>query len=307
MQLGDWLDPDAPEGQPWAAKVSGQFMSNAYHALSIRILAETEALVGDKSESERLTQYFEELKTLIWSELGQEAAKTPTGAATLLEFDLAPAGERSAIAAALAKGVCDSEGRIATGFLGTPIILDALSKNGYLAEAFLMLLRQEMPSWLYPITKGATTIWERWNGILPDNSINAGGLESGTEGSGEGMNSFNHYAYGAVVDWIYRNVGGIAPTSPGYQTVAIAPRPQVQLTSSKTTIQSGYGPIELEWEIFDNRLDGKLEIPFGVEAVFDLLGSENSALVVNAVAVEKGHRLSHGTYVFTFNNPLVSR
>jgi alpha-L-rhamnosidase len=164
-----------------------------------------------------------------------------------------------------------------------------------------------MPSWLYPITKGATTIWERWNGILPDGSINAGGLESGTEGSGEGMNSFNHYAYGAVVDWIYRNVCGIAPTSPGYQTVAIAPRPQVQLTSSKTTIQSGYGPIGLEWEIVDNRLDGKLEIPFGVEAVFDLLGSENSALVVNAVAIEKSHRLSHGTYIFTLNNPLISR
>jgi alpha-L-rhamnosidase len=307
MQLGDWLDPDAPDGQPWAAKVSGQFMSNAYHALSIRILAQTEALVGDPSEADRLTKYFEELRALIWSELGQEAAKTPTGAATLLEFDLAPSEQRPAIAASLAKSVRVSNGRIATGFLGTPIILDAMSKNGHLPEAFLMLLRQEMPSWLYPITKGATTIWERWDGILPDGSISAGGLESGAEGSGEGMISFNHYAYGAVVDWIYRNVGGIAPTSPGYRTVSIAPRPHAQLTATKTSIQSGYGPIELEWEIVDNRLDGKLEIPFGVEATFALLGSENSALVVNAAAIDKGQKLGHGTYIFTLNNPLIAR
>jgi alpha-L-rhamnosidase len=306
MQLGDWLDPDAPEGQPWAAKVSGQFMANAYHANSLRILANTEALVGDLDESKRLLAYFERLKNAIWLELGEAAASTPTGAATLLEFDLAPAGERERIAAALAAGVRDSDGRIATGFLGTPIILDAMSRNGHLSEAFLMLLRQEMPSWLYPITKGATTIWERWNGIMPDGTINGGAIDNTAEGSGDSMISFNHYAYGAVVDWIYRNVGGIAPTAPGYQKIRIAPRPHAKLTSSRTSIESGYGTIELEWELIDNRLDGKLTVPFGVAASFDILGSENSSLVVNAAAIDKGHQLGHGTHFFTLNNPLIA-
>ena len=307
MQLGDWLDPDAPEGQPWAAKVSGQFMSNAYHYQSLRIMAQVEALVGSTDESTRLNAYADQLRDLIWSELGEAAAATPTGAASLLEFDLAPASERQRIADQLAEGVRNTGGRIATGFLGTPIILDAMSRNGHLEEAFLMLLRQEMPSWLYPITKGATTIWERWNGILPDGNINQGGLEGGAEGSGEGMISFNHYAYGAVVDWIYRNVGGIVPTAPGYQSVTIAPRPQEILTSCKSSIDTGYGLIALEWEIRDGNLVGELTVPFGVKATFDLAGSANSALIVNSASVERGHVLGAGTHTFLLNNPLISR
>ena len=307
MQLGDWLDPDAPEGQPWAAKVSGQFMSNAYHAHSIRLLSKIEALVGDAAESTRLETLFQELRAAIWDQLGEDAAKTPTGAATLLEFDIAPATERTRIANSLAAGVRETHGRISTGFLGTPIILDAMSRNGHLEEAFLMLLRQQMPSWLYPITAGATTIWERWNGILEDGSINQGGLEGGTEGSGEGMISFNHYAYGAVVDWIYRNVGGIAPAAPGYQQVSLAPRPQSSLTSSSTSLETGYGKITLAWRIVDNNLVGELSIPFGVEATFDLLGSANSILVVNSAAATKQQKFGHGKYTFSFNNPLVSK
>jgi alpha-L-rhamnosidase len=163
-----------------------------------------------------------------------------------------------------------------------------------------------MPSWLYPITKGATTIWERWDGIKPDGDINGGGLANNAEGSGDGMISFNHYAYGAVVDWIYRNVGGIAPTAPGYRNVVIAPRPHVNLTSSSSSQETGYGSIELEWQIRDGNLVGKLSVPFGVTAEFDLLGSANSALIVNAAAAEKGQKFGHGRYSFSLNNPLIA-
>jgi alpha-L-rhamnosidase len=272
-QLGDWLDPDAPEGQPWAAKVSSRFMANAYHALSVHIMAQTEALVGDENEARRLSTYFKELCSNIWRELGEDAASTPTGAATLLEFGLAPEAERARIAKSLADRVIATDGRIATGFLGTPIILDALSRNGHVDEAFTMLLREEMPSWLYPISKGATTIWERWNGIMPDGSINGGAMDSTAEGSGESMISFNHYAYGAVVDWIYRNIGGIAPTAPGYENVSIAPHPHPLITSSKAALQTGYGRIAVDWHLVDDEIDGpldiSLEIPFGVTATLD--------------------------------------
>jgi len=307
MQLGDWLDPDAPEGQPWAAKVSSQFMSNAYHAHSVHILAQVENLVGDPAESERLAAYFEELRRNIWSELGETAAATPTGAATLLEFGLAPQSERQRIADSLATSVRNSDGRIATGFLGTPIILDAMRKNGHLAEAFTMLLREEMPSWLYPISKGATTIWERWNGIMPDGSINGGAMDSTAEGSGDSMISFNHYAYGAVVDWIYRNIGGIAPTAPGYRRASIAPRPHTNLTSSKVAFETGYGLISLDWSMVNGSLVGVLEVPFGVEATLDLPAKTGSILSVNSVVSPIGQRLSHGAYAFSLTDPEISK
>jgi alpha-L-rhamnosidase len=306
MQLGDWLDPDAPEGQPWAAKVSSQFMSNAYHAHSVQILAQVEALVGDPSEAERLNAYFERLRNDIWHELAESAAVTPTGAATLLEFNLAPADERQRIADSLAASVRNSDGRIATGFLGTPIILDAMSENGHLDEAFTMLLREEMPSWLYPISKGATTIWERWNGIMPDGSINGGAMESTAEGSGDSMISFNHYAYGAVVDWIYRNIGGIAPTAPGYRQTSIAPRPHVNLTASKAAIETGYGRIALEWSVVEGLLVGVLEVPFGVEATLDLPSTANSLLTVDDALSRVGESLIHGKYAFSLTNPKIS-
>ncbi|MEY4743421.1 MAG: hypothetical protein RIR34_760 [Actinomycetota bacterium] len=306
MQLGDWLDPDAAPGQPWNAKVSGRFMANAYMARSVWILAKAEKQLGNASEAAALETRFETLKSAIWAELGEAAAKTPTGAATLLEFDLAPSDKRAEIADNLAAGVRDTDGLIVTGFLGTPIILDAMSRNGQLDAAFTMLLREEIRSWLYPIKMGATTIWERWDGIAEDGSISGGELASAAEGSEGSMISFNHYAYGAVVDWIYRNVGGIAPQAPAYEQILIAPRPHEKITSSDTSIDTGYGRISLNWEIRDSNLVGELTVPFGVTASFDLLGSANSALIVNSRSVEKGQTFGHGRYTFLLNNPLIA-
>jgi alpha-L-rhamnosidase len=305
-QLGDWLDPDAPEGQPWAAKVSGQFMANAYHAHSVQLLAKAEQLVGDKMEATRLEAYFEDLCRAIWSNFGEAAAKTPTGAATLLEFGLAPAGDRQRIADSLAFGVKASQGRIATGFLGTPIILDALSKNGNLDAAFTMLLRDQIPSWLYPISKGATTIWERWNGIMPDGTINGGAMDSTAEGSGDSMISFNHYAYGAVVDWIYRNIGGITRKAPGYRHVSFAPRPHSQVTSSKVRLATGYGRLGIEWSLVEDLLIGRLEVPFGVTASMDLPSNANSLLRINGEIARVGELVNHGVYDFSLTNPNVA-
>jgi len=307
MQLGDWLDPDAPEGAPWAAKVSGQFMANSYLAWSALLLSRMEKLVGTAAMSKHYHLLFENTRDAIWRDLATEARKTPTGMATLLEFELAPAGERAAIGAELAANSRAAEGRIQTGFLGTPIIMDALSKAGHYDEAFEMLLRTKVRSWLYPITMGATTIWERWEAIHEDGSISGGGLDNPTEGSGEGMLSFNHYAYGAVVDWMYRNIGGISPEAPGYRKVSIAPRPHTHVTSCDTKLATGYGEIELNWEISDSNLVGQLTVPFGVEAKFDLRLSADSNLLVNGARVKKGQVFGHGTYKFTVNNPLIAR
>jgi alpha-L-rhamnosidase len=305
MQLGDWLDPDAPEGQPWAAKVSGRFMANAYMAHSLDLLAKAEEVFGNHDEAARLQTRLDELKSAIWTELSAEAMKTTTGASVLLEFDLAPDDQRAQIANGLARQVSETGARISTGFLGTPLILDALSKNGYAKEAYAMLLRTEIRSWLYPITKGATSIWERWEAILEDGSISGGKLDDHAEGSGEGMLSFNHYAYGAVIDWMHRNVGGISPIEPGYRRVSIQPRPQSSITACKSTIDTGFGALSLDWRILDDTFIGELAVPFGVSAVLNLPATPESLLIVDGQDYAVGSELGHGNYQIRFSSPLV--
>ena len=306
MSLGDWLDPDAPNGQPFPAKVSVRFMINAFMTHSTEILADTEELLGNHDEAAKHRARVAELKPALWAEMGEEAAKTPTGASILLEFDLVPDSERERVAAGLAKLTRDTDGRIATGFLGTPVILDAMSKAGNWHEAYLMLLRTKRRSWLYPITVGATSIWERWEALDEDGNVPEVFLHGGAEGADGGMISFNHYAYGAVVDWIFRNVGGIAPTTPGYRTVSIAPRPHNQLTESKALFRSGYGHVAVDWKVNGSELTATIEVPFGVTATLDLPANADSTLTVNGSPVALGSSLTHGHYQVALTNPQIA-
>jgi alpha-L-rhamnosidase len=280
-------------------------MANAYMAHSVDLLARAEAVLGNHDEASALQTRLTELKSAIWAELAAAAIQTTTGASILLEFDLAPEDQRAEVAANLARQVRDTGARISTGFLGTPVILDALSRNGYVEEAYAMLLRTEMRSWLYPITKGATTIWERWEAILEDGTISGGSLDDQAEGSGEGMLSFNHYAYGAVVDWMHRNVGGISPLDPGYRRVSIQPLPQTSLTACKSSIETGLGQISLDWRVTDELLLAELTVPFGMTAVLNLPASPDSVLSVDGTTREHATELSHGSYKIKLSHPLV--
>src|SRR5262249_14600583 len=138
---------------------------------------------------------------------GRLMSDAATAYALALEFDLLPdANQRLQAGRRLAKLVRSRGYRISTGFVGTPLVCDALCSVGEIEAAYRLLVEQECPSWLYPVTMGATTIWERWDSMLPDGSINPGE-----------MTSFNHYAFGAVADWLHRVVGGLAPAAPGYR------------------------------------------------------------------------------------------
>ena len=133
-------------------------------------------------------------------------------------------------------------------------MLHALVHTGHVDEAYLMLLRLEAPSWLYQVEMGATTVWERWDALAPDGTIHSGDMA--TDDS-SGMLSFNHYAYGAVVDWIYRYVGGIAPTveRPGYRRVVVAPRPATAITWAKASVESRLGPVSIDWRLNGSDLE----------------------------------------------------
>jgi len=147
--------------------------------------------------------------------------------------------------------------RIATGFLGTPLICDALTGAGAVDDAYQLLLQKQCPSWLYPVTMGATTVWERWDSMLPDGRINPGE-----------MTSFNHYALGAVADWMHRVLGGLAPGAPGYRTLIVEPRPGGGLTSATTAHLTPYGRAEVAWRRADGRL--VVDVPTGATALVTL-------------------------------------
>lgn len=299
MQLGDWLDPDAPVDQPWVAKTSSHFMANAYLGYSARLLAKAERLVGEAAMAEKYQAICDSVNAAIWSELAEAAMQTTTGCSILLEFEIAPQSERAAIADKLAAIVRADNGRISTGFLGTPEILDALSSNGKWQEAFLMLLREEPLSWLFPLKMGATTIWERWDAIAADGTISTGKMEDGdaADPDDHSMISFNHYAYGAVLDWIHRNVLGLELSSPGYQTVAIAPKPVTGIDSCKGWIETGYGTLAIDWQVAgDSTFTATLKVPFGVTASLELPASDDSTITLNGQPIANGHSVTQGEY-----------
>lgn len=294
FQYGDWLDPDAPGSRPWLAKVSSDYVANAFYVHSTRLLARTERLVGSTAAAAEYDALADEVAQMTWGRWGEEAIATQTGAALALEFDIAPAADRDRVAAALAANVRAEEGRIATGFLGTPLVLFALSNNGYLAEAYLMLLRREAPSWLYQVDRGATTVWERWDAILPDGSIHAGTMEAGATAEEGSMLSFNHYAYGAVIDWVYRTVAGLAPAEPGYRVTRFAPRPARGLEHAAASIDTSYGRLAVEWRCEGRDLIANLDVPFGISVQLDLPCSPDSAVLVDGAA--RAGDLWHGSH-----------
>ncbi|MFN8414546.1 MAG: alpha-L-rhamnosidase C-terminal domain-containing protein [Anaerolineales bacterium] len=159
--------------------------------------------------------------------------------------------------------VRDSGYHIRTGFVGTPIICDALCSTGHYVAAYRLLLQQECPSWLYPVTKGATTIWERWDSMLQDGSINPGE-----------MTSFNHYALGAVADWMHRTIGGLTPTEPGYRRMEIHPRPGGGLTHANARHVTPYGLAESSWKIENGMFDLNVTVPANTTALVVLPNGE---------------------------------
>ncbi len=151
--------------------------------------------------------------------------------------------------------------RISTGFAGTPFVGDALAATGHLDDAYALLLQREAPSWLYAVTMGATTIWERWDSMLPDGSINPGE-----------MTSFNHYAFGAVADWMHRTVAGLAPLEAGYRRILVAPQPGGGLTWAEASLETPHGLAAVRWDLEGGDLRVEVTVPEGSEAVLRLPG-----------------------------------
>lgn len=264
FQFGDWLDPDAPPGRPADAKARADLVASAYMAHSLDLAARTARLLGHLDEAEHYGELTRRARKSWWATFGPEAVTTQTGAAMALEFELAPPGEVKAVGDRLHELIDKADGHLATGFLGTPLLCRALTRAGYVDDAYRVLLQHTPPSWLYPITQGATTIWERWDALRPDGSIPTDPLSA----TNHSMVSFNHYAYGAVADFLHRTVAGLAPDTaePGYRRVVVEPRPGGGLRAASALHHSRYGPVGVDWRVAEGHFDLTVSLPPGTRA-----------------------------------------
>lgn len=244
-QLGDWLDPKAPPSEPGDARTSGTLVSDAYLIHSTRILAQVSRILGHQDDAQRYIEQADSLKRAFQHKYlapsGLVVGDTQTAIALVIIFELYQTrAQLQKLGARLEYLLRLAKFRIATGFAGTPLITHALTAAGNLPLAYRLLEETDCPSWLYPVTMGATTIWERWDSVLPNGSVNPGE-----------MTSLNHYALGSIVEWLHNTVGGLSPREPGWKTFFVQPRPGGSLRNAEVSFESPYGRIECRWEVSD--------------------------------------------------------
>ena len=250
--FGDWLGIDAPAGS-YKGSTNEHFIAAAFYAYSTSLLIKASGVLGkDCAEYEKLyTGIVKEFqKTFV--------CKTQTEHALAIYFDLAE--DKQKTADSLAEMVIENGNKLTTGFVGTPYLLHALSENGHADVAYNLLLQEEFPSWLYSVNQGATTIWEHWDGI------NAEG-----EMWSKDMNSFNHYAYGAVADWLYGAAAGIQidEAKPGFEHIIIKPVIDKRLNFLEASINTKFGRVYSKWLIDGDKIKYDFEIPNTATIIID--------------------------------------
>ncbi|HEX9107779.1 MAG TPA: alpha-L-rhamnosidase C-terminal domain-containing protein, partial [Longimicrobiales bacterium] len=264
FHFGDWLAFATTRSDYPGATTDKDLLATAFFAHSTDLLSRAAAVLGKTEEAAAYRALFQKTRAAFDREFvtpsGRVASNTQTAYALALSFDLLPDSLRAQAGQRLADDV-HQFGHLTTGFLGTPYLNFALARTGHLADAYQLLLRREYPSWLYPITRGATTMWERWDGIKPDGSF-----------EDVGMNSFNHYAYGAIGEWMYRTVAGIDLDSsqPGYKHILIQPRPGGNLTWARATLQTQYGEVGSAWKLEGQRFQLDARVPPNTHATVRL-------------------------------------
>lgn len=259
FQYGDWLDPDAPDDNPAGGKTDRHLVAGAYLCRTTREMADTASILGrhdDAAEFGALaTRVLDAFRREYVTPNGRLVNETATAYALAICFGVLDEAQTRHAGDRLAAVVAQAGYRISTGFAGTPLVTDALSSTGHLDEAYLLLLETRAPSFLYPVTMGATTIWERWDSVRPDGSINP-----------SGMTSLNHYALGAVVDWMHRTIGGLTATTPGYRRMRIAPQPGGGLTHAHLTHTTDHGEVNVAWRVDGDQVSVNVMIPDGTSA-----------------------------------------
>ena len=265
FHFGDWLALDGDDPTLPTGATEQFYVASAYYFLSATLTAKAASVLGLEEDAEEYDALAEKIKAALraeyFTESGRLAVPTQSGYLIALAFGFCPEEYKARVAADLHKRLQKDQGKLRTGFVGTPYLCKMLSQYGYNEMAYTLLLNPDCPGWLYPVRMGATTIWERWNSILPDGKLNP-----------EGMNSLNHYSYGAVAEWMYRYIGGINPVeeTPGFGKIRWSPRPDYRMSAARVICRTPAGTYESSWAIEGEELHFTLTVPFGGLAEVDL-------------------------------------
>jgi alpha-L-rhamnosidase len=304
--FGDWLALDGSDGREGGT--SKELIGSAFFAYSTHLLAKIARILGKDEDAQRYDARFYEIREAYIKrfvhEDGTIQGDTQTSYILALQFDLLPPELRPAAAAELVRNIRERDNHLSTGFVGTPYINWVLGEMGHLDTAYALLKQTTWPSWLYSVTQGATTIWERWDGWTHDKGF-----------QDQGMNSFNHYAYGAVGAWMYAVIGGIDldPEQPGYKHIIMHPQPGGGLTYATAELHSMYGVIRSAWTLENNNFDWRITVPANITATVYVPAMDLSGVTENGQPVENSNGVtflrmeddfavfvvSSGSYVFS--------
>jgi alpha-L-rhamnosidase len=264
-KYGDWLfyHPSVNSHPEPDGYTEPDFIATAYYAYSAKLLSLAAAELGKGDDAKLYSDLYDKVKNIIVNEYVTPAGRIGTNSQTsyvlALAFDLLPENLRLKSAQFLVNDIKSRRNHLSTGFLGTIYLCHVLSRYGFTDVAYDLLLQETYPSWLYPVKMGATTIWERWDGQKTDSTF-----------QDPGMNSFNHYAYGAIGDWMYRVSAGIETIGPGYRHILIQPNLTKRLNFAKASFESSYGTIASGWERKDGKIIITVTIPVNTTATVSL-------------------------------------
>ena len=253
--FGDWLFYRPDDDNDGRAAITDKYLiAQAFYAHSTQLLINAANVLNNQEDVKKYSDLLTEIKKAFVKEYlttnGRLVSGTQTAYVLALNFDMLPENLRQQAVDRLVANIKSYGNHLTTGFLGTPYLCKVLTRFNRSDVAYDLLLQDTYPSWLYPVKMGATTIWERWDGEKPDGSF-----------QNPSMNSFNHYAYGAIGDWMYKHVAGIQAGSPGYKKIIVKPVIGGGLTWAEGTFECMYGTIASKWKITGNKLDMTVTIP----------------------------------------------
>lgn len=297
IHFGDWLSLDDPvHPDPRRGGTPHDFIASAFYCYSARLVARAARLLGDAEHADAYERLSAEVRAAIQDEYftatGRLAIPTQTGYVLALFMDLVPDTHRERVKNDFIARLDQDQAHLRTGFVGTPYLCRVLSNSGANDLAYRLLLNEDYPSWLYAVNLGATTIWERWNSLNPDGSV-----------SSTGMNSFNHYAYGSIVEWMYRDMCGLNPSSgedsvTGFRSATIAPKPDPSLTWARARYRSAAGVYESGWRIDETgRITIEIAIPFNASARVVLPGAPMDEITINGHPLRDGQPVGNSVEV----------
>jgi alpha-L-rhamnosidase len=285
FHFGDWLFYRPADDNDGRSAVTDKYMiAQCFFAYSTQLLLSAAKVLNKTEDTQKYSDLLQHIKDAYLKEYvtpsGRLVSSTQTAYVLALQFDMLPENLRAQAAKRLVVNIQDYDNHLTTGFLGTPYLCHVLSRFGYDSVAYKLLLQETYPSWLYPVKMGATTIWERWDGQKPDSSFQT-----------PGMNSFNHYAYGAIGDWMYRTITGMDNygEAAGYKKIRIQPHPGGNLSYANGDLETGYGKLSVHWKIADKDFMMDVEIPANTTAVIYIPASTTEPITENGKPISSSN------------------